>query len=220
MHDVREAAKAVGIKDKYVDRALAERRTPSEIPTTDVTTRFGTFKNKFLGDATTLAFEAVVDGEMRERDFDLMIDVIRRALGDPGNVSAVGRSLSWTSTDKQRKVQVSVLVRDGRTAIYVGERLKDLAGGLFGGIMGGGGGGMIGPSIGMGVEGLGSGFAAVGIAFGFIGVAYTVARTIFTHIVRKRRETLQQLTEKLAEQARRSLAPVLSSGRDARRLPR
>lgn len=220
MGDVRDAAKAVGIKDKYVDRALAERRTPSETPTTTITTGIGTFKNAFLGDATTLAFEAVIDGEMRERDFDLMVDIVRRALGDAGNVSAVGRSLSWSSADKQRKVHVSVLVRDGRTSIYVTERLKDLAGGLFGGIMGGGGGGMIGPSIGMGVEGLGSGFAAVGIAVGFIGVAYTVARTIFTRIVRKRRETLRQLTEKLAEQARRSLAPVLSGARDARRLPR
>ncbi len=220
MGDVRDAAKAVGIKDKYVDRALAERRDRSQTPSTNVTTGSGGFKNAFLGDTTTLAFEAIIDGEMRERDFDLMVDIVRRALGDAGNVSAVGRSLSWSSADKQRKVQVSVLVRDGRTSIYVSERLKDLAGGLFGGIMGGGGGGMIGPSIGMGMEGLGSGFAAVGIALGFIGVAYTVARTIFTRIVRKRRETLQQLTDKLAEQARRSLAPVLSSGRDTRRLPR
>ena len=112
----------------------------------------------------------------------------------------------------------------GTTLAQVGVGYRDalftIAGGLFGGIMGGGGGGMIGPSIGMGVEGLGSPFAALGIAVGFIGVAYTVARTIFTRIVRKRREALQGITEKLAEQARRSLAPVLSSGRDARRLPR
>lgn len=219
MGDVRDAAKAVGIKDKYVDRALAERRDRSQTPSTNVTTG-SRFKNAFLGDLTTLAFEAVVDGEMRERDFDLMIDIVRRALGDAGNVSAVGRSLSWSSADKQRKVQVSVLVRDGRTSIYVSERLKDLAGGLFGGIMGGGGGGMIGPSMGMGIEGLGSPLAAVGIGLGFVGLAYTIARTIFTRIVRKRRETLQGLTEKLAEQARRSVAPVLSSSRDTRRLPR
>lgn len=217
--DVRDAAKAVGIKDKYVDRALAERRDRSQTPSTNVTAG-SRFKNAFLGDLTALAFEAVVDGEMRERDFDLMIDIVRRALGDAGNVSAVGRSLSWSSADKQRKVQVSVLVRDGRTSIYVSERLKDLAGGLFGGIMGGGGGGMIGPSMGMGIEGLGSPLAAVGIGLGFVGLAYTIARTIFTRIVRKRRETLQGLTEKLAEQARRSVAPVPSSGRDTRRLPR
>ncbi|MGH7709751.1 MAG: serine/threonine-protein kinase, partial [Gemmatimonadaceae bacterium] len=154
MGDVREAAKAVGIKDKYVDRALAERRA-AVTPQSGVQEGMGSDKNPFLGEATTIALEAVIDGEMRERDFDLMVDIIRRALGDAGNVSAVGRSLSWTSTSSSRKAHVSVLVRDGRTSIYVNERLKDLAGGLFGGIVGGGGGGLIGPSIGIGIEGLG-----------------------------------------------------------------
>ena len=49
-------------------------------------------------------------GEMPERDFDLLVEEIRRALNDNGVVSVVGRSLNWTSADKQRKVQISVLV--------------------------------------------------------------------------------------------------------------
>jgi serine/threonine-protein kinase len=219
MGDVRDAAKAVGIKDKYVDRALAERRA-QDMPTFGIVPGSAAKKNPFLGDVTTLSFDAVIDGEMRERDFDLMIDIIRRTLGESGNVSAVGRSLHWTSTG-QRKVQVSVLVRDGRTAINVSEKLRDLAGGLFGGIMGGGGGGTIGPAIGVGMGALHSPFAAVGLVIGMIGVCYTTARTIFTRIVRKRRETLQQLTEKLAEQARKSLAPLpLPGSRESRRLMR
>ncbi|MGQ0640923.1 MAG: serine/threonine-protein kinase [Gemmatimonadaceae bacterium] len=218
--EVREAAEAVGIKDKYVERALAERRDIAT-PPTGVRPGVAEYKNRFLGDSTTLSFEAVVDGEMRERDFDLMIDVIRRALNDTGNVSAVGRSLSWASADKQRKVQVSVLVRDGRTSIYVSERLRDLAGGLFGGIMGGGGGGMIGPSIAFGVEVIGSPFAALGCVLASIGVGYTIARIIFTSIARKRRAVLKEMTERLVEQAKRSLAPLpLTGGREARRLPR
>lgn len=219
MADVRDAAKAVGIKDKYVDRALAERRM-QDAPASGVVSAGTMKKNPFLGDVSSIEYDAIVDGEMRERDFDLMIDIIRRALGEAGNVSAVGRSLSWTSTGS-RKVQVSVLVRDGRTAIHVIEKLKDLAGGLFGGIMGGGGGGSMGPMLGVGLGALHSPLAAVGLIVSMLGVAYTTARTIYTRLVRKRRETLEQLTKLLADQARKSLAPLpLSASRDQRRLPR
>ncbi len=220
MDDVREAAEAVGIKDKYVERALAERRT-AVTPTTGVRSGVGEYKNPFLGESTTISYEAVIDGEMRERDFDLMVDIIRRALGEAGQVSAVGRSLSWTSSGSGRKAHVSILVRDGRTSIYVNERLKDLAGALFGGIMGGGGGGMMGPSIAFGVEVLGSPLGAIGMVAGCVGLAYGIARGIYTNSAGKRRRVLGELTERLADQARRSLTPLPVPGsREARRLAR
>jgi len=221
MADVRDAAKAVGIKDKYVERALNERRA-AETPAHGIRAGVGEYKNPFLGESTTITYEAIVDGEMRERDFDILVDIIRRALGDVGTVSAVGRSLSWSAPAASgRRTHISVLVRDGRTSIYVSERLKELAGGLFGGIMGGGGGGMIGPSIGIGVEAMGSALASVGLVIGSVSLAYTIARTIFTKIVGKRRRMLQELTERLADQARKSIAPpALPGAREARRLPR
>jgi hypothetical protein len=128
--------------------------------------------------------------------------------------------LSWASADKQRKLQVAVLVRDGRTSIYVSERLRDLAGGLFGGIMGGGGGGLMGPSIAFGINVLGSPLAAAGCVLATVGVGYGVARTIYGNITRRRRRVLQEMIEQLAEQARRSVAPMQLPGREARRLPR
>jgi eukaryotic-like serine/threonine-protein kinase len=219
VQDVREAARAVGIRDKYVDRALAERDQAQQLGAARPAA--GPKHNPFLGDATTVAFEATVDGEMPERDFDLMVEIIRRALGDAGNVSAVGRSLSWNSANKSRKVQVSVLVRDGRTNIYVAENQRDLAGGLFGGIVGGGGGGMIGPSLALGLEAVGSAAAAGGFIVGSVALAYGIARTIYTRMVRSRRDTLREVTERLAEQARRSLTrPAVGSGRAVQRLPR
>lgn len=219
MADVRDAAKAVGIKDKYVDRALAERRA-QDTPSFGIVPAGSHKKNWFLGDMTTLSFETVVDGEMRANDFDLMVDIIRRTLGESGNVSAVGRSLHWTTTG-QRKVQVSVLVRDGRTAIHVSEKLRDLAGGLFGGIMGGGGGGTMGPAIGIGMNVFHSPISAVGLMLGMIGVSYTTARMIYGRVVAKRRNALQELTRLLAEQARKSLAITVVPGpREVRRLPR
>jgi hypothetical protein len=158
---------------------------------------------------------------MSERDFDVMADVIRRALNDAGNVSAVGRSLHWSSTDKTRKVTVSVLIRGGKTTIHASERLTELAGGLYGGIMGGGGGGMIGPAIGIGVGALQSPFAAVGLAVGFVGAAYGIARTIYTRMLRSRRDTLRRLVEQLAEEARASISSsTLPAAEERRRLPR
>lgn len=219
LEDVRDAARAVGIGDKYVDRALAERRQTELLG--DARPAVGPKHNPFLGDATSITFEATVDGEMPERDFDLMVEIIRRALGDAGNVSAVGRSLSWNSANKSRKVQVTVLVRDGRTNIYVAENQRDLAGALFGGIVGGGGGGMIGPSLALGLEAVGSAVAAGGFIVGSVALAYTIARTIYTRMLRSRREALRDVTERLAEQVRRSLTrPVFGGGPDARRLPR
>jgi hypothetical protein len=177
--------------------------------------------NPFLGAPTTLTFEAVIDGEMPERDFDVMVDIIRRALNDPGLVSAVGRSLTWSNADRQRKVSISVLVRAGKTNIYVSERLRDLAGALYGGIMGGGGGGMMGPSIAIGMNVFHSGFAALGMVFGMVGVAYGVARTIFGKMSRSRSEVLRKLTEALADQARESIASTtLPLTSDPRRLRR
>ncbi|MEP7348309.1 MAG: serine/threonine-protein kinase, partial [Gemmatimonadaceae bacterium] len=152
--DVEAGAAGVGVGPQYVSRALAELGLTNQGPpaTAKGVVRPGITppKSHFLGASSALAFEAIVDGEMPERDFDVMVDLIRRALGDSGMVSAVGRSLTWSSADRQRKISISVLVRAGKTNIYISERLRDLAGGLFGGIMGGGGGGMIGPSIAIG----------------------------------------------------------------------
>ncbi len=70
---------------------------------------------------------------------------------DPGerrrHGTIVGRSLKCASTDRQRKVQVSVLVRAGRTTIDVGEWLHDRLASLHGGIIGGGGGGSLGAIV-------------------------------------------------------------------------
>jgi hypothetical protein len=102
-------------------------------------------------------------------------------------------------------VSISVLVRGGRTNIYVSERLQQIAGGLFGGIVGGAGGGMIGPSIAIGAQVLHSGAAAAGMATVAIATAYTVARTIYTRIAGGRRKVLRELCHRLAQQALESM---------------
>lgn len=211
LDQVREAAREAGIATKFVDRALAERglvQAPDESsdPASGVV-REGILPayNWWLGGKSAIAFEAIVHGEMPERDFDLLVEEIRRALNDNGVVSVVGRSLNWTSADKQRKVQISVLVRDGRTAIYVGERLRDLIGAIYGGVIGGGGGGAVGPIVGVSVGALGLPFLIPPFILTTLLSAFGIARYSLQRVTRSRTTVLQELTQRLADRARDSI---------------
>jgi hypothetical protein len=225
VEQVREAAREAGIGTQYVDRALVERGIAAAATSgeTLLVVREPVLPppNIFLGSRTVIGWEVVVPGEMPERDFDLLVGIIQRALNDSGTVSTVGRSLSWSSTD-QRKVGVTVLVRDGRTTIHVGERLKELAGGVFGGIMGGAGGPGLGLSIPLAVEALGQPLLIPFMIAGIAGTVYSIARYTFRRISRTRGNALRELTERLAEQARDSIARrTVAPGRaNDRKLPR
>jgi serine/threonine-protein kinase len=209
VEQVREAAREAGIGTQFVDRALVERGIAASASPTesrvDVREPVLPPPNFFLGSRTFIGWEVVVPGEMPERDFDLLVGIIQRALNDSGTVSTVGRSLSWASTD-QRKVGVTVLVRDGRTTIHVGERLKELAGGVFGGIMGGAGGPGLGLSIPLAIEALSQPLLIPFFIVGVVGTAYGAARYTFRRISSSRSKVLRELTERLAEQARDSIA--------------
>ncbi|HEX9564381.1 MAG TPA: serine/threonine-protein kinase [Gemmatimonadaceae bacterium] len=208
---VRSAAREAGIGTEFIDRALAERglvpAREGDVGTAP-TVRDGIVPpyNWWLGGHSAIAFEATVPGEMPERDFDLMVDIIGRALNDAGTASMVGRSLKWASTDRQRKVQISVLVRDGRTTIYVGERLRDLIGPLYGGIIGGVGGGSLGPVMGIAAGELGIPLLIAPGILATLGTAFAVARYFLRRTTRSRSAVLKALTERLAEQARDSIA--------------
>jgi hypothetical protein len=212
INQVRDAAREAGIATKFVDRAMAERglvRVPDERgddPASGVV-REGILPgfNWWLGGRSAIAYEAVVHGEMPERDFDLLVDEIRRALNDNGVVSVVGRSLNWTSADKQRKVQISVLVRDGRTTIYVGERLKDLIGAIYGGVIGGGGGGTMGPIMGITVGALEMPWLIPPLIFSTVLSAFGIARYSLQRVTKSRSKVLQELTQRLADTARDSI---------------
>lgn len=209
--DVRDAAREAGIATTAVDRALAEHglapaapTSPAPVTVVDRSTRPLAWLS---GGPTMITYEVVIDGEVSERDFDLFSDTIRRAVGEIGSVSAVGRSLTWHSLDmKQRRLQVSILVRRGRTTIHASESLKPLLGGLFGGVMGGVGGGAGGASVGAVAAATHSvvlGFASWG---GVIVASYLAARGIYGRLVRSREQTLRALVEELAAQAQESVA--------------
>jgi serine/threonine-protein kinase len=212
LEQVRIAAREAGIDSKFVDRAMAERglvqvAEDAPDPSSGVV-REGILPgyNWWLGGHSAIAFEATVHGEMPERDFDLLVEEIRRALNDNGVVSVVGSSLNWTSADRQRKVQISVFVRDGRTNIYVGERLKDLIGAIYGGVIGGGGGGTMGPIMGIAMGALEMPILVAPLILSTVASAFGIARYSLQRVTKSRSKVLQELTQRLADRARDSIA--------------
>ena len=209
MTNVREAAAEAGIPERYLARAAAElglaRSAPNdaagEMPLVDETPD----ASPWAGAPMSIMLELRVAGEVPESEMYVLVDTIRRRMGDPGHVGSIGRSVSWSATDKHRRLQISVVPRHGSTTIRIDERLGGLAGALFGGIMGGGGGGTTGVTIGIGMGVFHSAVIAASLWGGAVVAAYTLARTIFKAQVRSRRAALHALALELAEQARETI---------------
>jgi serine/threonine-protein kinase len=205
--DVRDAAVEAGIDARYVDHALEEHGLVRSAPAGErpiAVVEHGK-PHWFTGSPIRIDYEVVVDGEMPEEDYDLIIDHIRHITGESGQMASVGRSFSWQTTAERRNLHVSVLSRGGKTTIRVSENLKRTAGAFFGGLMGGFGGGTSSLWIAIGAKmhnmslGLGLWAAAVGTAF-------VTARGLYRRSTRKRSEELRALAETLAAQARESIA--------------
>jgi len=209
MADVREAAAEAGIPERYVARAAAElglaRSTPNDTVGDAPLVEETPPASPWAGAPMSIMLELRVVGEVPESELDILVDTIRRRMGESGHVGSIGRSVSWSSSDKHRRLQISIVPRHGSTTIRIDERLGGLAGAIFGGIMGGGGGGTTGVTVGIGMGVFHSAFIAAGLWGGVVVGAYTLARTIFKAQVRKRRAALRALALELAEQARETM---------------
>jgi serine/threonine-protein kinase len=211
--NLRDAAVEAGIGAKYVDRALVEHGlVPSSLPApaTDHSPSGGFL----IGSPTRLDFEVVVDGEMPETDFDLLVEVIRQAIGEPGQITTVGRAFSWQTDPRKGNLHVSVLPRGGKTRIRISETLKVPAAGIFGGLVGGIGGVSfpmwLSVAIRMGEFGTGVVAWTATTALSFL-----AARGWFGYYARRRGAADKALIERLAAQARESIdfaTPKLGPG--------
>lgn len=213
--EIEEIAREAGIDPKLIRHAAHGLDRPSE------TSR----PSPWLGAPTRLVFERVVDGEIPAEDFEPLINEIRRTFGDNGVPSVLGRTLAWTSSyqggrrrNNGRMVNVSIVSRSGATTIRVEEEMRNVAGALFGGLVGGGGGGTTGISIALGVGYFHSAAIAAALWVGVAGGFYTLARTIFIRMAIKRQKQLRELTGRLEEQVLESVA--LPGARPIDALPR
>ena len=209
---IEALAAEVGIAPETVRRAarsvVAGPETPA--PALDRANK----PNLWVGAPTSLAFERVVEGELPEAEFPVLVEEIRRMTNHPGQVSQLGRSFSWNSMrggGSTRNLEVAVSVRAGRTRITVREGLMPLVGGWFGGMLGGLGGGGLGPLIGILASNVGPMAAVVAVPFWMCGV-FAMTRSAFYYTVRRRRRQLEALMERVV-----ALTQELTPGRPALR---
>src|SRR5262249_53001570 len=202
IRDVLGAASEAGIGDEFVARAAAELglvSAPVAVPAslraaspTGASTRAITvtsnpeggkaWASRWRGAPGALEYEVRVDGEASERDLEIAVELIRRAMKQVGVVSRIGRSLSWSSVGDERKVDITIVARNGQTMIRANERLGQLAGGLFGGIIGGVGGGGGSAAMAIGASTLHSLPIAFAMWASVAGGAYALARGIYSSV--------------------------------------
>jgi len=215
--DVRDAAEEAGIPERYLARAAAERwaapNAPDESKGAAAVVDDTPQASIWSGAPMSILYEVQLPGEVPESDLYLLVDTIRRHMGEPGHVGTIGKSVSWSATGKNRRLQISIVARHGKTSIRVDERLGQLAGALYGGIVGGGGGGSGGAAMGIGMGVFHSGLMAFGLWGGIIAGTTLLARTIFKAQVRSRRERLRALMLELADQARDLMRTLPSATR-------
>ncbi len=183
--------------------------------------------HRVFGGSMAIRLERVVDGELLESEFPVIVEEVQTTLGNVGHASTLGRSLAWrtssSGTGEGRAVHLQVMPRRGVTRIVLEERVGGLAGGLFGGIVGGGGMGGAIPITAVGITALE--LAAGGVLLGagvWLAGSYVLARTLFRTVRRGRRAELEGLMDRLADFAVENAvrgAPLPPGDGPAGRLP-
>jgi serine/threonine-protein kinase len=188
---IQQLAAEVGIKPEHVEAAV-RAPSPAAPPT-----------NRFLGASNRIVVERIVEGEVDEADYPPLVEEVRMVVGNVGQASTLGRSLAWRTINPPnqvgRNLAFTVTPLGGRTRLRLEETLTPLAGGLFGGIVGGAGGAGIFLAVGVGIGELHNPLAALAIAIAALGGSYGLARGIFTQSHRSRRAQLEALADRLAE---------------------
>lgn len=222
--NLRDAAAEAGIDAKFMERALAERglrplpkreEKPERRPTNvihDMTKK----PSFFALDPTELHYEMILNGEVPEEDYDILVDTIRQHWPDTGMGGMVGRTLTWSGTSRRhRNVEVTVQPKGGKTTLRVRETFKRVAGAFYGiamGAFGGGFGGMLFGSMMAHQEPVG--FAVSSWAF-IMFLGFVIATTGVKGYSERRQKALKKLIEDLGAQSRASIddaKSVSSSG--------
>jgi serine/threonine protein kinase len=204
---IEQLAKDVGIAPRHVRSALAtlSPRHPSRESALETPKR-----NVLIGGPTRVLYERIVEGELQEGDYPVLVEEIRIVLKEVGQVSQLGRSFTWAlnkGDSSTRNLEIAVGVRNGRTRIIVQENLSKLIGAVFGGIGGGVGGGGMAPVMGVIFGGKLLTAAAVGVVLPmWFALVYATARTSYHYTVRRREKALSELADRLANLAAELIA--------------
>jgi hypothetical protein len=220
MGGVEQAAAEVGIPPVRVREAARDLELRSDA----VLTEKGGSKVGLFNWPQKLEVMRSVEGEVSRDHYVDLVDEMRSALGTTGQISTLGRSLSWSAAPPGgigRNVHVTIRPQDGRTRIHIEENLAMLGTTMFAPFLGAGGGATIGL-----VLTASTGFLAapivllpLGLLGGFLGFNFT-SYAIFASATKKRSPELSALANRLAERVEQIAAgeKTLESG-DNRRLP-
>ncbi len=183
----------VGIPPEHVERAareVAQRAAPLPM-------------HPFIGAPTRIVVERVARREFGEGEAGDLVDQIRQTIGNMGQVSRLGRELSWQTVSyggtPGRQLFISFRPAAGQTVIRMEENLRQQAGAYYGGFMGGLGGGTTGIWMGVGLGVFHSALAAAAMGISAIGGAYLLARKLFTGLRAKRATELDGLADRLVD---------------------
>lgn len=112
--EIEDVVAELGISRALVTRAV------SELSVTDNRNR----PVWWLGGKTELMFEDVVDGEIDEATLTSMLEVLRRSMGDPGEMRSEGGARIWSTTSATtRRIYFSVVQQGEATTLRLEERM-------------------------------------------------------------------------------------------------
>ena len=188
---LQRIAGEVGIAPAHVERAAREVAQRSTAPVA----------HPFLGSPTRIVVERVARREFSEGDAAQLVDLIRQTIGNMGQVSRLGRDLSWQTVayggTPGRQLFITFRPGGGQTVIRFEENLRQVAGAYFGGFMGGMGGGSTGIWMGIGMGVFHSVPITIALGLGTISSAYALARGFFRRQFRRRSGELEGLADRL-----------------------
>jgi hypothetical protein len=156
-----------------------------------------------------------VAGEISERDYPLLLEILRRTVGFTGRAETLGGSLEWSSMESTslwrsdptigpgqlREVHVAVTPRDGKTRIVIEERLRRATSSVMAMATAV----AVVPSTLGGIwlsEAVGAGVALASVAVLMIG-SFGFARMFNKKLVKSRKQELHELADELTSEVGR-----------------
>jgi hypothetical protein len=183
LQDIEAIADEVGIPPELVARAAAEIGS-------------GASRSPFLGQPTSYYATTTVPGSLPRAAHADLVALVRRSLGDPGRVTALGDGFEWQRDTGYSTLTVAVSERGTETIVRVegehaGNRsityiVPTVAAGVIGLIVGGASSWPLGAAVGLG-----------GIATAWIG-----ARMLWTGIARRAADRVTRLHDALVDEVR------------------
>ena len=193
---IQQVAAEVGIPPEHVEeaaRALREQ-PPTLAP------------SGFFGVSPKVELERIIDAEVPEEEFDVLVEEIQVAMGEVGRINPVlGKTLSWNSLSFQNSLEglgrlthVLVSSKGGRTRIRITESAgtHSILMWLITGV-----GGVLGVVASGVILSAGDHVFVVPILGASLGGAYGLARATYQRLIKRRFRILSNLLDRLSLRA-------------------